>query len=112
MSPGFLPLSAWWSMDQLTGTIIAAGLPTLAVIAAFVRNESAQANLSGRIETLTRDMNARFETLTRDINGRFETLTRRLDAVDTDLREWAMITMLHYTEIARLKDKVGLSDQK
>ncbi len=94
--------------------MIAAAVPTLAVIAAFVRNEAALSSLGGRIdavnhriETLTRDMNTRFEavnarfedvnhrieTLTRDMNARFETLTRRIDSVDTDLREWAKITM-------------------
>jgi hypothetical protein len=88
-------------MDQITGTVIAAAVPTLAVIAAFVRNETALASLGGRIETLARDMNARFETL-----------TRRIDSVDTDLREWARITMQHNTDIARLKDKTGLTDQK
>jgi hypothetical protein len=61
-------------MDQLTGTVISAAIPTLAVIAAFVRNESALASLGGRIETLSRDLNARFETL-----------TRRIDSVDADL---------------------------
>ena len=88
-------------MDQLTGTIIAATVPTLAVIAAFVRNETAIAGLGARIETLSRDMNARFETL-----------TRRIDSVDMELREWARITMQHNTDIARLKDKTGLSEQK
>jgi hypothetical protein len=88
-------------MDQITGTVIAAAVPTLAVIAAFVRNETALASLGGRIETLARDMNARFETL-----------TRRIESVDTDLREWARITMQHNTDIARLKDKTGLTDQK
>jgi hypothetical protein len=88
-------------MDQITGTVIAAAVPTLTVIAAFVRNEAALASLGGRIETLARDMNARFETL-----------TRRIDSVDTDLREWARITMQHNTDIARLKDKTGLTDQK
>jgi hypothetical protein len=38
-------------------------------------------------------MNGRVERLTRDMNARFETVTRRIDAVDTDLREWAKITM-------------------
>jgi hypothetical protein len=89
------------SMDQITGTVIAAAVPTLAVIAAFVRNETALASLGGRIETLARDMNARFETL-----------TRRIESVDTDLREWARITMQHNTDIARLKDKTGFTDQK
>jgi len=88
-------------MDQTTSTVIAAAIPTLAVIAAFVRNETALASFGARIETLSRDMNARFETL-----------TRRIDSVDTDLREWARITMQHNTDIARLKDKTGLPDQK
>ena len=77
-------------MDQITGTVIAASVPTLAVIAAFVRNEAALASLGGRIETLA----------------------RRIESVDTDLREWARITMQHNTDIARLKDKTGLTDQK
>ncbi len=109
-------------MDQIIGTIIAAAVPTLAVIAAFVRNESAIVSLGGRLETLNRDMNARFsdvnarfsdvnariDNLTRDMNARFETLTRRIDSVDSDLREWAQISMQHNTDIARLKDKTGL----
>jgi hypothetical protein len=77
-------------MDQITGTVIAASVPTLAVIAAFVSNEAALASLGGRIETLA----------------------RRIESVDTDLREWARITMQHNTDIARLKDKTGLTDQK
>jgi hypothetical protein len=84
-------------LDPIIATAIAGAVPTLAIIAAFVRNETALANVNARIETLTRDMNARFETL-----------TRRIDSVDTDLREWAKITMLHNTDIARLKDKTGL----
>ncbi len=76
-------------MDQFTGTMIAAAVPTLAVIAAFVRNEAALSSLGGRIDAV----NHRIETLTRDMNARFETLTRRIDSVDTDLREWAKITM-------------------
>jgi hypothetical protein len=66
-------------MDDTTRTIIAAAVPTLAVVAAFVRNETALSGLAGRIETL-----------------------------DRDLREWARITMRHNTDIARLKDKIGL----
>lgn len=84
-------------MDQITGTIISAAVPTLAVLAAFVRNESAISSLNGRIETLNRDMNARFETL-----------TRRIDTVEIELRQWARIDMEHHTDIARLKDKAGL----
>jgi archaellum component FlaC len=102
-------------MDPQTVTaIIASAVPTLAVLATFLRNESAIGGLNKRIddshrridetnksiddtnkriETLTRDMNARFETLTRDMNYRFETLIRRFDKVDEDLREWAKITM-------------------
>jgi hypothetical protein len=117
-------------MGQLITTIIASAVPTLAVIAAFVRNEASTANLNARMDTLSQDMNSRFETLTRDMdsrfervdlrfetltrdmNSRFETLTRRVDAVDTDLREWARISMQHNTDIARLKDKTGLSDLK
>jgi len=109
-------------MDQTA--IIVSAVPTLAVLATFLRNESAISGLNRRIddcskridetnkrvETLTRDMNARFETLTRDMNYRFETLIRRFDKVDEDLREWAKITMQQGTDIARLKDKAGLGD--
>jgi hypothetical protein len=45
------------------------------------------------------------------MNARFETLTRRIDSVAAELREWAKITMRHNSDVARLKDKVGLSDQ-
>ncbi len=104
-------------MDQTVVTIIGSALPTLAVLAAFVRNESAIASLGSRIddsnkriESLNRDMNLRFETLTRDMQSRFETLTRRVGDVDADLREWARISMRHNTDIARLKDKTGLPE--
>jgi hypothetical protein len=104
-------------MDQTTTTWIAVAVPTLAVIAGFIRNEAAFSSLAARVETMNRDVNARFEmvdarfeTLTRDMNARFETLTRRVDAVDRDLREWARIVMRHDTDIARLKDKAGLRD--
>jgi DNA anti-recombination protein RmuC len=87
-------------LDQIISTVIAAAVPTLAVIAAFVRNETAMAQVNARIDTLTRDMNsrfeavdsrfesmnarfetmnARFETLTRDFNLRIETLTRDMN---------------------------------
>jgi hypothetical protein len=46
------------------------------------------------------------------MNARFETLTRRVDSVNADLREWARITMQHNNDVARLKDKTGLTDQK
>jgi outer membrane murein-binding lipoprotein Lpp len=62
-------------MDQLTGTIIAAAVPTLAVIAGFVRNEAVVASVNHRIETLTRDMNANFETVDNRMNASFEAVT-------------------------------------
>ncbi len=63
-------------------SIIAAGVPTLAVVAASVRNEFALAALAKRMETL-----------------------------DRDLKDWAKITMRHDTWIGRWRDKTGLSDQ-
>ncbi len=39
-------------MDQTISTLIAAGVPTLAVVAAFVRNETALAGLASRITAL------------------------------------------------------------
>jgi hypothetical protein len=77
-------------MDQNLSTAIAAGIPTLAVIAAFVRNESSIAGLSSRIASLETRLDVRIETL------------------DRDLRDWAKITMQHNSDIARLKDKAGL----
>lgn len=77
-------------MDQIIATVIAATVPTLAVIAAFVRNETALAALSTRIANLEARLDARIESL------------------DRDLREWARIVMQHNTDIARLKDKAGL----
>jgi hypothetical protein len=103
-------------MDQTTSTIIAAAVPTLAVIAAFVRNETALSGLAGRIETLNRDLTGRIETSDRALTGRIETLDRaltgRVETLDRDLRDWARITMQHNTDIARLKDKTGLAEQK
>lgn len=77
-------------MDQNLSTLIAAGVPTLAIIAAFVRNETALAGLGARITSLETRVDARIETL------------------DRDLRDWAKTTMQHNSDIARLKDKVGL----
>jgi len=68
--------------DQAISTIIAAGVPTLAIVAAFVRNEFALSTMGKRMETL-----------------------------DRDLRDWAKITMRHDTWIGRLRDKTGLPDQ-
>jgi hypothetical protein len=76
-------------------------VPTLAVIVAFVRNETASAALSTRISNLETRLDARIETLDRDLRARLETL-------DRDLRDWAKITMAHNTDIARLKDKTGM----
>jgi hypothetical protein len=42
--------------DQAISTIIAAGVPTLAVVAAFVRNEFALSTRGKRMETLDRDL--------------------------------------------------------
>ena len=48
------------------------------------------------------------------LETRISSLDARLDArvetLDRDLREWAKITMRHNTDIARLKDKAGLTD--
>lgn len=69
---------------------ITAGIPTIAIVVAFVRNETALAALGQRIANLEARLDARIETL------------------DRDLREWARINMQHGTDIARLKDKTGL----
>jgi hypothetical protein len=78
-------------MDQNLSTIIAAGIPTLAVIVAIVRNESAISGLTSRIASLETRLDSRIETL------------------DRDLREWARITMQLNTDVPRLKDKAGLA---
>jgi len=72
-------------MDQNLSTIIAAGIPTLAVIVAIVRNESAISGLTSRIASLETRLDSRIETL------------------DRDLREWARITMHLNTDVARPK---------
>ena len=76
--------------DQTISVLISAGVPTLAVIVAFVRNESAIAGLGTRISNLENRLDSRIETL------------------DRDLRDWAKINMQHNTDIARLRDKAGL----
>lgn len=63
-------------------SIIVSGVPTLAVVAAFVRNEFALAALGKRMETL-----------------------------DRDVKDWAKITMRHDTWIGYVRDKTGLPDQ-
>jgi chromosome segregation ATPase len=123
-------------MDQNLSTAIAAGIPTLAVIASFVRNESAIAGLTTRLTGLENSLNARITSLetamntritsletamnTRitsletTLNARITSLESRLDAriesLDRDLRDWAKITMQHNSDIARLKEKAGLAD--
>ncbi len=97
-------------MDQNLSTAIAAGIPTLAVIASFLRNESAISGLASRMAGLE----ARITSLETTLNVRITSLETRLDAriesLDRDLRDWAKITMQHNTDIARLKDKAGLAD--
>jgi hypothetical protein len=77
-------------MDPTISTVIAATVPTLAVIIAIVRNETALAVLGTRIGNLESRLDARIETL------------------DRDLRDWAKITMQINADVARLKDKVRL----
>ena len=88
-------------MDQNLSTIIAAAVPTLAVIIAFVRNGSAISGLTSRVTGLENSLSARFTSLENRLDARIETL-------DRDLRDWAKITMQHNTDVARLKDKAGL----
>lgn len=90
-------------MDQTLSTIIAAAVPTLAVIGAFIRNESTLASL-GRHNLET----SRIDNLEHRMDARFEMLERRIDKLDAELRDWAKIRMHHNTDIARLKDKAGL----
>jgi hypothetical protein len=123
-------------MDPTLSTVIAAGIPTLAVIASFVGNESATSGLSsrltglenslavritslettlnGRITNLETTVNARITSLENTFNTRITSLENRFDirieTLDRDLREWAKITMQHNSDIARLKDKAGLAD--
>jgi hypothetical protein len=77
-------------MDQGLSTFIAAAVPTVAIIVAFVRNETALSALATRISNLESRLDARLETL------------------DRDLRDWAKIAMTHNTDIALLKQKAGL----
>jgi chromosome segregation ATPase len=95
-------------MDRNLSTLIAAGMPTLAVIAFFVRNESSIAGLASRIAGLE----TRITSLESNLNARLTSLEARLDArietLDRDLRDWAKITMQHNSDISRLKDKAGL----
>jgi hypothetical protein len=90
-------------MDQNLSTIIAAGIPTLAVIVAFVRNESAISGLASRIggldsrvTGLETSLAARITNLGASLVARITSLANRLDArietLDRDLRDWAKIT--------------------
>ena len=77
--------------------IIAAAVPTAAVLIAILRNEFAISGLQSRFSSL---------------EGRITSLESRLDArietLDRDLREWARTVMALSTDVARLKDKAGL----
>jgi len=99
-------------MDQNLSTVIAAGIPTLAVVVAFVQNESAISGLTSRITGLDNSLSSSITSLENRLDARITSLEKRLDAriesLDRDLRDWAKITMQHNTDIARLKDKAGL----
>jgi hypothetical protein len=101
-------------VTQDLATLLAAGIPTLAVIVAIVRNESAISGLASRITSLETSLNALITSLETTLNARITSLETRLDAriesLDRDLRDWAKITMHHNTDIALLKDKAGLTD--
>ncbi len=43
------------------------------------------------------------------IDARFASVERRLELIETDLREFFRVQSMHATDIARLKDKVGLN---
>jgi len=101
-------------------TIIAAGIPTLAVIASFVRNESSIAGLGARITSLETRLDARIQGLENKLEARIQglenritSLERKFDArietLDRDLRDWAKITMQHNSDIALLKDRAKLN---
>ena len=89
-------------LTQELSSIIAAGIPMLAVIASFVRNESSTAALASRITSLETRLDARILSLENKFDARIETLGR-------DLRDWAKITMQHNTDIALLKDKADVN---
>jgi hypothetical protein len=75
-------------MNQDLSTLLAAGIPTLAVIVGFVRNESAISGLAASITRLENSISARLTSLENTLGAHVETL-------DRDLR--AKITMLHNT---------------
>jgi hypothetical protein len=47
--------------------------------------------------------------LTSRVTSLENSLDARMETLDRDLRDWAKITMQQNSEIARLKDKVGLA---
>jgi hypothetical protein len=67
-------------MDQTISTIIAAGVPTLSVIIAIVRNEAATTGLGTRVSNLESSLATRISNLESRLDARIETL-------DRDLRE-------------------------
>jgi hypothetical protein len=99
-------------MDQTLTTMLAAAVPTLAVIIAIVRNESSTALLTSRMNGIETNLSNRITSLENRLDMRITSLENRMDArfetLDRDLREWARITMTHDADIARLKDKTGL----
>ena len=101
-------------MDQNLSTAIIAGIPTRAVIASLVRNESATTGLNSRLTGLENSLATRITSLETTLNAHITSLEVRLDAriesLDRDLRDWAKITMQHNSDIARLKQKAGLAD--
>ena len=103
-------------MNQDLSTLLAAGIPTLAVIVAVVRNEAAISGLTARVTSLDNSLSARITSLENSLSGRITSLEIRLDAritslenrldarietLDHDLREWAKITMQHNSDISR-----------
>lgn len=109
-----------------TNTLIAAAVPTLAVVIGIVRNELAikglgdrvqglDTSLSGRITTLDTSLSGRITSLETSLSARVSSLESRLDhrieTLDHDLREWARIVMKNNTDIARLKDHTHLPER-
>ena len=82
-------------MDQNLTLIIRAGVPTLAVIVMSIRRELIMARVMPPVPAADTSL------------ARIASLENRLDA---HLRDWAKITMQHNSDIARLKEKVGLTD--
>jgi len=98
------------------GTIITSSGSILVAVVALVLNHRGFADLRSEMNARFSAVNGRFDDMKTGFETRFlaieqrlDRIEHRLDLVETDLKEFYRVLSRHETDIARLKDKAGLS---